>query len=372
MIDIVIRPDAHYVWSDPRTRKALSWYYNVLSNRLPAKFLIAKTVPIEEDFPSLSLDELWELHSKVKKVFDKTLYSVKNRKTPPEELEFVSPSFLDLKINIVNKLVDPCILCERKCKAHRRSTNKNALCRLGMETYVSTAFLHYGEEAPLVPSGTIFYSGCNFRCVFCQNYDISQEYPYTGSIVTPKELARIQRELRVRGARNINHVGGDPTPNLHTIIESLKYLDINVPQIWNSNFYMSNETMSILIDIIDLWLPDFKYWNNKCAIKLSGVPRYREVITRNLKQAVYNGDMIIRHLVLPNHIDCCSLPIIKWISQELPRDKVIVNIMDQYYPTYRVTREPDRWREINRRIQKEEIETVYSIAKEKGLLYDIV
>jgi putative pyruvate formate lyase activating enzyme len=167
-------------------------------------------------------------------------------------------------------------------------------------------------------------------------------------------------------------VGGEPTPSLPVIIESLKFLEVNVPHIWNSNMYMTAEVTEVLTDIIDLWLPDFKYGNNKCALRLSAVPRYFETVTRNLKIAVESGDMIIRHLVLPNHVECCSKPVIRWIAENLPKDKILVNIMDQYRPEHLVAKYPRRWRDIARRVYPEEVEEVRALASRLGLVYEPV
>lgn len=218
----------------------------------------------------------------------------------------------------------------------------------------------------------VFFAGNGILIHNCQNFDISQTEIYGGVEVSAKKLAIIQKELRVNGARNINHVGGEPTPNLHTIVESLKYLDINVPQLWNSNMYLTVESMKILVDIIDIWLPDFKYGNNECAMRLSSAPKYFESVTRNLKIAIKHGDMIIRHLVLPNHLECCTKPILKWIAKNLPKDKVLVNIMAQYRPEYLVAKYPSKWSEIARRPTHKEMVEAYSLAKSLGIAFEPV
>ena len=106
-----------------------------------------------------------------------------------------------------------------------------------------------------------------------------------------------------QGAKNVNWVGGDPTPNLYYILKTLKFCRVNIPQIWNSNMYCSQETFEILNGIIDVYLTDFKYRNNECALRLSKVDNYIEIIKRNHKFAYENGEVIIRHLVMPNHIE---------------------------------------------------------------------
>ena len=369
---ILYRPDAVQVWKNSAVVNRLSWYYKVMKNLKPAKFMIVKRIEVVEDPRKLDYNGLWELHDELASEFKKIFEDIKNDKMDLAELGNPEISFLDVKVEIVKKMLEQCIFCERRCLVNRAKGERGLICRLDHRTYVHSWFHHLGEEAPLVPSGTIFYGSCNFRCVFCQNYDISQTNIYNGIEVTAKELAVMQKELRSNGARNINHVGGEPTPNLHTVIESLKYLDVNVPQLWNSNMYLTVESMKLLVDIIDIWLPDFKYGNNKCAIRLSSAPKYFEIVTRNLKMAIEHGDMIIRHLVLPNHLECCTKPILKWIAENLPTDKVLVNIMAQYRPEYLVAKHPSRWADIARRPTHKEMLEAYTLAKNLGIVFEPV
>jgi len=366
-----VRPDALSVWSNPVVRERLSWYYSVMRNEKPAKFLIAKKTPVEINpyLQELELKDLWRLHEKASQRFTEYLRSVKSGELSIEKLEDPKYSYLDVKIAIAYKLITPCRLCERACGALRLK-GKPGVCLVDRDIIVHSFFHHMGEEAPLVPSGTIFYGGCNFKCVFCQNYDISQVRAREGEKLSPKELANIQVHLRRRGARNINHVGGEPTPHLPFILESFKYLDVNVPQLWNSNMYMSLESMILLEDIIDIWLPDLKYGNNNCAWRLSKVRNYWEVATRNIKQAHDAGDIIIRHLVMPNHLECCTRPILEWIARNTPR--ALVNIMDQYRPEHLVAKYPKMYSDIARRPTRNEILEAYRIAEELGIVYEPV
>jgi putative pyruvate formate lyase activating enzyme len=237
---------------------------------------------------------------------------------------------------------------------------------------VASYFRHFGEEPPLVNthgSGTIFFTGCMFRCVFCQNWEISQ-YPLAGGETDGRKLAQMMKELRREGAHNINFVGGEPTPNLHTIIDGMRHLDVNVPMLWNSDMYATTEAMDLLKEVIDIWLPDFKYGNDGCARRLSNIPNYMKIVARNHKIAHENGDIIIRHLVLPNHFECCTKPVLEWISQHCPR--ALVNVMGQYYPSYKVSRYPERYPDIARRLTPKEIEQAFQYAEELGLAYEPV
>ncbi len=360
-----LRPDAIAVWKNPIVRDRLSWYYEVMNDEKPAKFMICKKIQVDYD-KDADLKELWKIHDEKSKVFDELLQAVKEGKVDIEKIPDASPNFLDLKVDIAYKILESCEFCERRCGVNRVK-GEVGVCRV-KRTNVHSYFHHYGEEAPLVPSGTIFYGGCNFKCVFCQNHDISQEYPNDGEVVDAKKLASIQEELRLTGARNINHVGGDPTPNLHVILESFKYLNVNVPQLWNSNMYCSVETMKLLREVIDIWLPDLKYGNDRCAERLSLVKNYWSVVSRNVKWAHDWSDIIIRHLVLPNHLECCTKPVLEWIAENCPR--ALVNIMEQYRPLFKVLKYPEKYRDISRRPTMEEMETAYKYARDLGIVYE--
>ncbi len=367
-----VRPDAVTIWADPEVRRRLSWYLSVMNKVKPPKYLIAKRIPAPgfEGLPELAeADEgdLWRAHERGRAEFLKLWRGVREGSVDFSELPQPRVSLLHLKAELAERLASPCRLCERVCKA-RRLEGEIGACRLDGRAYVHSAFLHLGEEAPLVPSGTIFYGGCNFTCVFCQNYDVSQTAARSGGVpVNARMLADIQRSLARRGARNINHVGGDPTPNIHIIIESMLYLEEWIPQLWNSNMYMTREALALLADVIDIWLPDLKYGADRCALRLSATPRYFEVATRNIKIAAENGDMIIRHLVMPSHVECCTIPVLEWIARNLPKDKIIVNVMDQYRPEHLVSRFPRRWPDIARRPRPDEIEKAMEKARELGL-----
>ena len=211
----------------------------------------------------------------------------------------------------------------------------------------------------MVPSHTIFFSGCTFHCVFCQNWDISQFN--TGLYVEPLKLASVIAERKAQGSRNVNWVGGDPTPNVLYILQTLKELNVNIPQVWNSNMYCSVETMKLLQGVIDVYLTDFKYGNDRCAKRLSKVENYLEVVERNHKTAYSNGEVIVRHLVMPNHVECCSKPIIRWISENIP--ECVVNIMAQYRPEYHAYEYDD----ISRHVSAEEVLEVKEYADELNI-----
>jgi len=323
-------------------RIILSKYFEILEENIPAKYQNCKYIPVEFNTDD-SLKILWEKH-------DSALKNIKLSEVKPEQ------SLLDLKIEIANRIFQNCCFCERRCGVNRR--NQAGYCGV-RQSLIASEFLHFGEESVLVPSHTVFFSGCTFHCVFCQNWDISQQN--IGLYIDPSRLCDIIVERHVQGSKNVNWVGGDPTPNLPYILEVLNRLDVNIPQVWNSNMYCSVETMKLLDGVIDLYLTDFKYGNDKCAKVLSKVDNYLEFVRRNHRLAYENGGLIIRHLVMPNHVDCCSKPVLEWISENL--SDAVVNVMGQYRPEYHAY----EYKDISRKIYIDEVLEVKEYAEKLGI-----
>jgi len=323
-------------------RALLSKYHEILEEQGTAQYLNCKYIPVSFEQPQ-STDELWYIH-------DDALQLMKVQNTTPKQ------SLLDLKIELTDRLFQACCFCEHKCRVNREKTAGK--CGV-QESHIASEFLHYGEETVLVPSYTIFFSGCTFNCVFCQNWDISQNP--CGVAIEPKALVTTIKQRKKQGARNVNWVGGDPTSNLLYILKVLKKLDSNIPQVWNSNMYCSEETMKLLHGVMDIYLTDFKYGNDSCAKRLSKVDGYTAVVKRNHILAYQQGEVIVRHLVLPNHGTCCSRPILEWIQKNTL--EVAVNVMGQYRPEYHA----DEYKEIACPVPREEYLRVKEYAETLGL-----
>jgi putative pyruvate formate lyase activating enzyme len=363
----LIRPDARRAWADPEVVRRLSRYRKIINQQLTAKYLLAKTQACDTPLDS-STEELWNAHKSESERFTQLVEEVDASDEVPGPISTLDRSFLDLKSELANRILADCHFCERRCGAER-TRGDIGWCKLGPESRVSSAFLHTGEEAPLVPSGTIFFSSCCFGCVFCQNSDISTN-PKAGRVVGPEGVASIAEALFREGALNINYVGGDPIPNTHTILASMVHQTSNVTQLWNSNLYCSEETMNLLFDVIDVWLPDFKYGNSECGARLSGVKNYFDVVSRNHLIAYQSGEVIVRHLVMPNHVECCTIPILKWVSENMP--DCMVNIMGQYRPEHKVRSEKDRFADIARPVNSQEMQLAFRTADELGVYYQHV
>lgn len=329
--------------------RGLERYSAINLGEAVAKFQILKRIPAEK---GEGLEESLKIHSKLKKEFKK-IFAESNIEILKEEP--VKYSMLHLKRDLLTEMLKECKFCDRKCGVNRYETK--GFCKCSARSYYSSEFLHPGEEPELVPSHTIFFNRCTFACVFCQNYDIvySDDLP-----VDPKELA-ILIDIRYRqGSRNVNFVGGNPDQHAHTIAEILLQVRSNIPVVWNSNMFHSEELAEVIEDFVDVWLGDFKYGNNDCALRYSKVPRYMEVVTRNFLRAKDNGELLIRHLVMPNHLECCTARVVDWVAENLG-EYVRFNLMFQYHPTFKAYDYP----EISRRLTGEEMRRAYEITSRR-------
>ncbi len=359
---LIIRPDSITILKDEEALEKFRRYWDILRNEVPAKYLIAKLISVDyaEDADE---KELWKVHDEAMKEFWEVFYdSDKSLMDKIKEGKFPEKNLLKLKRDLAWEILKSCRFCEWRCNVNRLE-GKLGVCKLDRRSYISSIFVHMGEEAELVPSLTIFFSHCNFKCVYCQNWDISQVH--AGEEIPPKKVAKmIEEERSLLRIRNVNWVGGEPTPNLHYILDVLVYLKANVPQVWNSNFYNSVEAIKLLLGIIDLWLPDFKYGNDRCALRLSKIPKYFSTITRNFKMIDKDSEeILIRHLVLPNHIECCTKVVLEWIANNIKNARVRVNVMEQYRPEYQAYKYPD----ISRRLRRDEWIKAVNYARSLGL-----
>ena len=274
-----------------------------------------------------------------------------------------------------------CRACPRDCGVNRLE-DKWAACKTGRYAVVSSAFPHFGEEDCLRGwrgSGTIFFAHCNLRCVFCQNYDISQAIrPGTVSPGhRPEEIAGMMLDLQDRGCHNINFV--TPEHVVPQVIEAVAVAadrGLGLPIVYNTSAYDSLESIELLDGIVDIYMPDFKYWSaerSRTYLKAEDYPDAARAAIRAMHRQVgplvLNGDglaergLIIRHLVMPGAPDETEA-ILGWIAEELGRDSY-VNLMDQYYPAGKVSAE--RHPEINRRLTSPEFAQAREIARRLGL-----
>ena len=354
-----LRPDATAVLKDKKARVSLARYFAVMQDEKPAKFRIAKKLPAEFD-ENDSTGELWQKHGGLPRKFYKIEREIDTRQKSLGSMPNPEKSYLDLKNEITRRILKNCHFCTRRCEINR-SKGELGYCRCGTEITVSSIFEHMGEEPELVPSGTIFTIGCTMRCRHCQNWTISQ-WVEKGEVYKPEELAREVEQLRMNGCRNANLVGGEPTPWLEQWLETFNHVNKNIPVVWNSNSYYSPETGRLLAGFVDVYLLDFKYGPDGCAEKISDAPNYWGACTRNHLEAKKYGELIIRILVLPSHLECCAKSIINWMARNLGTD-TRVNVMFQYRPEWKAYEIP----EIRRRLTRDEKKIAIQLAREANL-----
>ncbi len=268
-----------------------------------------------------------------------------------------------------------CRVCPRDCDVNRLE-DERAVCITGRYAVVASCFPHFGEEDCLRGwrgSGTIFFANCNLKCVFCQNFDISQKP--AGREVKPEELAGMMLELQQKGCHNINFV----TPE-HVVPQIMEALPIAIdeglrlPIVYNTSGYDSMESLSLMEGVVDVYMPDFKFWDSAMAKRYAKAENYVEAVKESVKEMHRQvGDLVldenglakrgllVRHLVMPGGV-AGTREVMRFLAKEISPD-VYVNLMDQFYTAGKT----DRYPEIHRRITEEEYTAAFEAAMEEGV-----
>ncbi len=280
------------------------------------------------------------------------------------------------------ELLEQCKICPHECKINRNN-GQVGRCKSTDKVKIALYSTHNFEE-PCISgkkgSGTVFFSNCNLNCIFCQNYEISQEGK--GEEISIEGLAEIFLKQQEKDVENINLV--TPTSYVPQIIEAIKIAKskgLKLPIVYNTNGYEKIETLKMLDGYIDIYLPDFKYAQNELGKRLSKVDNYFEITTEALREmykqtgkaifddrGIMQKGMIVRHLVLPNHL-VNSRKVLKWLNDNM--NDVFVSVMAQYFPTYKAKELED----INRKLTKEEYEQIesylYRLNLENGYIQEL-
>ena len=279
-------------------------------------------------------------------------------------------------------LYENCSLCPRNCHVNRLS-GQRGYCGMTSEVAAALASVHNWEEPPIsgtAGSGTIFFSGCSLRCVFCQNHDIS--WDNFGKTISTERLAEIMLERQEAGVHNINLVtGAHFVPSIIKAVESARAMGLKIPIVYNSGGYESVDTIKMLKGIVDIYLPDIKYYSEELSAKYSGTRDYfaraSEAVKEMYRQTGENvfdengllkNGVIIRHLVLPSCKED-SFKILDWIRSEIGED-AFVSLLNQYVPVYRAA----EFKEINRRLMSLEytrvLEHFFDIGLKNGYMQE--
>ena len=226
-----------------------------------------------------------------------------------------------------------CHLCPFHCGPRR--ADASGVCRVGATSYVASEMLHMGEEEILRPAHAIFFSGCTATCTFCTAARFAFRPTY-GVPVTAPQLARRILQRQAEGARSVCFIGGDPAPHIPLILATLEELGARrtIPAVFNSNFYLTDAALDLLDGAIDIYLPDLKFGPaigpDSCGERIGGMPDYWAVVTGGIDRVLDAGQtVLVRHLLMPGHFDCCTAPVLAWLAE---RPALAVSLLTQYLP----------------------------------------
>ncbi len=303
------------------------------------------------------------------------MYSSPASTFKPAYLALLETGELEQRVITAQERLARCELCALRCRANRIE-DKRGGCRTGRQARISSYGAHMGEEYPLrglSGSGTIFFSGCNLRCQYCQNFEISQSE--SGSEVDDPTLAAIMLELQSAGCHNINLVSpSHVVPQILSALLAAARAGLRLPLVYNTGGYDSLDTLHLLDGIIDIYMPDMKYANPQIARRYSKIisyPTVNQAAVREMhrqvgdlqvdEQGIARRGLLVRHLVLPNHI-AGTEQIVTFLAREISPD-TYVNIMDQYHPAFQAHLYPS----LNRPIKHEEYLEALQLAHQAGL-----
>jgi putative pyruvate formate lyase activating enzyme len=195
--------------------------------------------------------------------------------------------------------------------------------------------VEYGDEREIAPSHLFYLSGCDLRCVFCIN-ELNAFDPSRGQTLTAEFFRTAVSEGVRAGARTVQWVGGEPTIHLPAILDAMSDCEELPPVVWKTDLHATPEALCLLDGVVDIYLVDYKFGNDACARHLAKVNDYLSILRRNLMQVICKGDVIVRHLLLPGHFECCVRPLVAWLAAELPHVKV--SLRDGYLPHWQAGR----------------------------------
>ena len=224
-------------------------------------------------------------------------------------------------------LLRSCTLCERVCRVDR-SRGETGACRCDGDSRIFFEGLLWGEEEFITPTYAVFFAGCNLGCEFCY----AAEFNRRPQAQSPVDISAVAARVAQCDAPPVSFsfIGGEPTVHLHTALRLAAVLPASLPLVWNSNFYFTGEVAKLLAGVMDVFIADLHFGCDDCAYEIAGADRYLEVVGRNLLWAAEAGALMVRHLVLPDHLGCCTRPALEWLAGELPG--VPLHLMTNFLP----------------------------------------
>jgi putative pyruvate formate lyase activating enzyme len=263
------------------------------------------------------------------------------------------------RARIAWNLLADCRLCAHLCGANRLA-GATGPCRAGSQARFFSAQTEVTDELELVPSFALALSGCDLRCDFCITGAGSWN-PRAGTVFSAAAMAARAADALRHGARTVMILGGEPTIHLPSVLEFVSCLPDTARLVWKTNAHLGAQARELLEGIFDVWLADYKFGNDACALRLAHVRHYLAIVQENLLWANRSSDLILRHLLMPGHLDCCWRPAAAWIRDHLPAVKV--SLRASYWPAWRAGRHP----ELRGPVGAAESDRAFELAREIGL-----
>lgn len=315
----------------PGVRKALPRYGRIVLDGLPARFQIARRI-VFEPRRSMSASMMWNEHAKLMQKLAQTRGMVDKGKLDVRELDVPRFSLLDLKAKLAEEVMRACEMCERRCGADR-TTGGRGFCGAGKEWRITNSGVRTDVEQELAPAFTISGAGCTMRCAYCKNPQASTDAK-AGTAWPDSHVARWTEAMEKAGCRSLNITGGEPACYVANVLRMLAACRANLPVVFSSNAYLSEKAMELLDGAVDIFVLDFRYFDDGCARMLSDAPRYVEAAKRTHLLAKMQAELIVRVPLLPEHLECDAKPALRWIKSNLgPWTRV--NVITSYAPCNR-------------------------------------
>lgn len=255
--------------------------------------------------------------------------------------------------------LDDCQFCAHHCGVNRLR-GELGKCHSGVQAHCFLAQTEVNDEPELAPCFGIALGGCDLRCDFCITGAESWN-PRAGGALCPTDMARRATAALESGAASIMVLGGEPTVHLHAALDLVAHLPDSALLVWKTNAHGSGQARALLDGVFDVWVADYKFGNDDCALRLAGVANYTHIVHENLRWAAIHTRLVVRHLVMPGHVECCWKPIAGWLARALPY--ATISLRGGFWPAWRSRKHP----ELRRTASQTELERAHAIALECGL-----
>jgi putative pyruvate formate lyase activating enzyme len=260
---------------------------------------------------------------------------------------------------LARAMLAECRFCAHDCAANRLA-GPAGRCHAGADARVFCAQVEVTDELELIPTYAVAFSGCDFRCAFCitgaESWNARAGEAFDAVEISARAIAALEH-----GARTVMMLGGEPTVHLHAALELVSRLPSDARLVWKTNAHGSRDARNLLEGMFDVWLADYKFGNDTCSEALARIPGYTSAAHENLRWAAQHSELIVRHLLMPGHLECCWRPVAKWLAAELPGVKT--NLRDGFWPAWQSRRHA----ELRATVPPAESKAAFALARQLGL-----